>query len=85
MPRLFAAGRIPARTSLTIPSETHAMPKITDADIGTEFTIAGIDSYTYRLVWFSDVNDWCGVIPSWATTPTQFMVRTSTLRRIIPA
>lgn len=60
--------------------------KLTQNDIGKQFTLKGVADHTYTLVWYSETQDRCGVIPSWAdepahwASPTQFTVRISRLR-----
>ena len=53
---------------------------ITQNDIGKQFTLKGVADHTYTLVWYSETQDRCGVVPGWATTPTEFTVRISSLR-----
>lgn len=56
---------------------------LTENDIGKRFTLRGVTDHTYTLAWYSDTEDRCGVIPSWANEPTQFTVRISSLRPLI--
>jgi hypothetical protein len=52
---------------------------ITFKDVGKSFKLKGVEHYTYELVWASQSQDWCGVIPSWSADRVEYTVRTSNL------